>query len=439
MSNKLTFIKYAQGWDVVVVAKQNKINDALITAYNNNKIPKDFNFNYTLHFLGSPIPVMIKGVFDPLQIYAGTGKVISLHLPIKSGTISSTNGFSADISGVIVNITMNLTYVKSTLKPEHGTNYDLTIDFSEKHNAIIGIELQNLSPELEPQKVALEISLQNYLQTGTSGKSFLISTVNLNGLVQDYPYLVPTKIEYAFVTDPLNSENNTLGILMLTINHTPGQQRLLVGTLPPSYQLGAIISNDLFMEKSVIPNMAKNLKVPESYFKISGSKPATVVNTRSFVLHNVKKSPTLDSLSIEIVDNEVHFIMKAHAEASPGITIHFKIDAKYNFKVTGSGSNQKISFNQISYHHSHTVKIAAWVWITAAATIPIAWIWISILLAAIPFIIIAIIKAVISGKVGSGLASNPITAALTPVSWSFGDIDVQSIDLPGPIRLLGTA
>ncbi|PKM77288.1 MAG: hypothetical protein CVU90_08255 [Firmicutes bacterium HGW-Firmicutes-15] len=425
---------FAQGWDIVSAIRQKELNNGLTIAYSLGLMPKDFDAEYKIKFGPITIPIKIKGTFAATQVKSGTGSNIDLIIPIKSGTIRFQDqepGF--DLTGVQVVMTVNLVYVKSPVQPEKGHKYEFQIDISNTE-AFVGIDLEKLPKDLIEQKTALETALLELLRKQIPGHPYKVFEITLEGIDEDYPYLIPSLVQYAFINDSKNPDDNVLGALTLTTGKVPGVDQLLMGTVPNDCRAALIISNQLFMEKVVLPQVISGMKVDSSYFQVSGS-PAVIQNTKSFDYYEKVKgyTPKVTLLKIQISDNAFTIDMKLTVTPSPGINIDYWVHGEYTFKITTQDDKQIISYEQKSYSSGHGTTVEWWVWLVAV----LAGMIFGIIGAVIAVIIVLIIQAVVNAS-SPDPEANMFLKALKPITWNYvGLFEMKQINLPGPIQVGG--
>jgi len=417
---------YAQGWDVVAALRQKEINHGLSLAYGLGMMPKDFDVTFEVEFGPIKIPVEAKGTFGATQIKCGTGSNIDLAIPVKNGTISFSGTPAFDIGGIKVIMTVNLVYVLSPVQPEKGHKYAFQLDIkSEK--AFVGIDLENLPPSLKKQKAALETTLLELLRNHVPSQPFTVFEVTLEGIDEDYPYLIPKLVQYAFLNDSKCEDDNTLGALLLTTGEKPGAGQILNGTIPEGSRAAVIISNPLLMQKVVMPKIVEALKVDSSYITASGN-PVVVRNTKSFDYYEKVKGYTakITSLEIQVADSALKIALKGTTSVSPGINVDFWATGEYTFVIETKDGKQTISYKQKSFNSGHSTWFEWWVWLLGC------------LGGLIGIIVLLIIQAIVNAKVPD-LDGSMFASALKPINWNYvGLFNVQVINLPGDIQVGGT-
>ena len=434
---------YAQGWDLVAASRQKEINEAIALAYAKGLLPTDFSVDFTIEIFGVTIKVNASGVFGPMSLAGGTGADVDVQIPIDKGTIKGPNSYEIDISGVVVVMTINLTYVESEVQPETGHNYDFKIDFTNE-KAFVGIDLKNLPDPLKSQATAIEIAMINAIRNAAAGKEYTVATVNLKGVDEDYPELVPTLCEYAFVNDGSgNGDDNTMALMALTINTTPGAQQVLDGTIPDGDRAALILSNPVFMSYFMKPSCASGFETDVSNFSttpIKGQQAVTINATKEFNAKSVTVKgktyhPKVTSFSAQIDKDKVELDIDIEIVPTPGINLKYSVTAPYTFtiKVVSDGQELDLSLYKDGYKESKSVNASWWVWLLVGAA---SLIW-PIIGSIIALIVVLIIEAVVKSKAPS-LEDSAFGKPIKAFTWNHrGIFDIKHVYTPLPIQVGG--
>jgi hypothetical protein len=433
---------YLNGWDAMVATSQANINAAMVLAYNANLLPHSLKKEFTITVFDFDIPAKVDSRLGAWRLSGGSGKNAVISIPFTGGTLTLGKN-SYPLAGVVLQVTCLLSYIKSPIKPVSGTDYTLRIDFTSP-NAIVAVQVINPPPKLD--QTSIEIALLNFLKNGIGGHTYDLATVNLQYVQKNYPYLVPTLFQYAIDTDTVDPNRSTFGVQMLTLNTTPGNQDIIRGTVPtgtPECNSAALVSNQIFAQKVLLPGIAQALHVDAS--KLASRFTAgtwTIVNTENITLPG-SYDPIVTSLTANVDNNLVRVDVKGHCEASPGIDIFFTISAKYAMKIATSGTTQTINLEQQGAPVvDHSVQVAAWVIIVASALIALVYavlgVVAALIVAGIYALIVIIIAAIANNKAGDILKDSMPSIVADGVKWNHMDLfTLRQANLPTPLQLGG--
>lgn len=438
------------GWDVVVAATQQTINNGLNLAYKAGYLPTEFSQTFENPGSIVSINMLITGTFGapsvtPLSVDSQT---VQVTLPITQGTVSSSDGSDPiDISGMQVVVGIYLASIQSELQPEEGTNYDLVIDFGST-GAIQNVTLENVPPGLSPIVVStMAQALQTWLQTKTANQSYTIATVTLGNFAANAPYLVPTLMEYAFAEDANNDDDNPFAILMLTSGNTDVPQQAIVpdGIIPSGQDFGALISNEILMSDIVVGALAAALGTSASSFTVTGDTPGVsqVVTLNQPVTVAQEGNPTFTALTAQIANNNLELNANVKADFY-GLDITYTgITASFTIGVTAaSGGSQLIQFASNGYNLPTPDVDLNWFWTTVIdilfGGLTFFLLWLTPLVEkAIEVVIESLIAALLPS--GSSQGVDGFDAVLAQVQWNYTEIvNIASVSLPTPMQVVGT-
>lgn len=436
-------VDYMNGWDAMVATSQANLNQAMTLAYNAGLLPKSLQTSFTITVFGMQFPASVNATLDPWRFAGGSGKNVVVSLPFTGGTLTiGTTPYP--LTGLVLQVTCLLSYIKSPVQPATGTNYTFQIDFTAP-DAIVAVQVQNPPPGLDQNTI--DIVLLNFLKNALGGHTYDIATVNLGYVEENYPYLVPTLIEYAVDTNSTDPNSTIFGVQMLTTNKIPGNQDIVPGTVPsgsPVCDSAALVSNELFTKKLLLPGLAGALPgVTASQLMASYAGGAwSVVNNGDLTL-DMSHSPTVTSLSANVDNNLVNVSIIGHAEVSAGITVNFNMTATYALQLTTSGATQSINLVQQSQNVNHSVDVATWVIITAAALAALVLAFVgplaALIVAGIEALVIYLIATIANNKAGNILKDSLPAKVSANVNWTnLEDFTIQQALLPTPLQLGGT-
>jgi Clostridium P-47 protein len=436
-------VDYLNGWDAMVATSQTNVNNAMVLAYNANLLPHAAKASFSFKVFGIDIQASIDCTLGPWWLSGGSGKNVEISIPFTGGTLTIA-GTSYPLAGVILQVTCLLSYIKSPIKPVSGTDYTLQVDFVSP-DAIVAVQVENPPPGFDPS--GIDIVLLNFLKSEFGGHTYDIATVNLQAVQEDYPYLIPTLFEYAIDTNTTDPNSSVFGVQMLTVNKTPGNQDIIPGTIPtgsPICDSAALVSNQLFAQKLLLPGVATALSVDASKLTTHYTGGSwTIVNTEDITLPT-SHNPTVTSLTAYVDNNLVHFNVVGNCEATPGIDISFTMTAQYAMQVVTTGTTQTINLvQQGSPDVQHSVSVATWVIITTAALAALVLIVMgplaALLVAGIEALIVYLVATIANNKAGDVLSTSMPSIVPAKVNWAHMNIfTVKQVLLPTPLQIGGT-
>lgn len=436
-------VDFLNGWDAMVATSQANVNQGLLLAYQDGLLPKHADAQFTLEFFGVKIPASVSGELGAWTFAGGSGKNVVVGIPFTGGS-ATVGQLSYPLAGVVLQVTTLLTYIKSPVRPSGGTDYTITVDFTSP-DAIVAVNVLNPPPNIPITDI--EIILLNYLKNALGGHTYDIATVSLAYVEENYPYLVPTLFEYAVDTNSADPNSSIFGVQMLTVNTAPGNQDIVPGTVPggtPACDSAALLSNQLFAQKLILPGLAGGIKVDESQLTTHYVGGAwTVINNGDITLDQ-SHSPVLTSVVASVDDNALTVSLVGNVEASPGITIDFTVQATYALQVSTDGSTQTLNLvQQGDPIVNHTVHVATWVIIVASAlaalVVAVMGPIVGLILAGIEALIIFLVTKIAGDQAGKLLNSSIPATVSANVNWTYlQDFTIQQALMPTPLQLGGT-
>ncbi|MEM7602668.1 MAG: hypothetical protein AAF357_14780, partial [Verrucomicrobiota bacterium] len=263
------------GWDMIATATQGAINTALNGI--NAARPTPVSVDKKIPLGGSHLNVTLDANFEALQINALKQGLDIMNIVVTIGdnsTIKIPLVGTQPLDGLQLVLEMALTYVKSDLQPASGTNYDFTIDFTNK------AAFQKVSLEVLPGWLsgdlflvaAIQIVLLEVLEDwAATNPSVTVATVNLGDVSQDFPALVPSQAFYSFNLNESSPDDTPFQVLMLTTGQTQGAFNSTTQYIPTDSNAAALISNNLLMSGILLPAVASGMNAPQSDFSVNSS------------------------------------------------------------------------------------------------------------------------------------------------------------------------
>lgn len=436
-------VDYMNGWDTMLATSQSNVNAALALAYSDGLLPPSTNTTVTFQVFGINVSADFDVTLAAWTLTGGSGKNVIVTIPFTGGTLT-LSGTSYPMTGVSMNVTCELAYIQSAVQPTSGTNYDFQISFNSP-NAIVAVQVVNPPSGLDAD--TLDICLTNYLQQALAGNTYTIATVNLGAISADYPYLVPTIADYAVDTNSTDADSTIFAVQMLTINSTPGNQDVVPGTVPggtPTCDSAALVSNQILAQQLLLPGLAQALGVATSSLTaVNTGGTWTIINSGDITL-NQEYNPVLSSISAYVDNDEVNISINGSVVPTAGITITFSIQTAYTTQLTTNNGTQTLSLVQSgSPTVNHTVTVASWVIITAAALAALVLATlgpvVAVVIAGIEALIIYLVATIANNQAGSLLGSSLPASVATPVSWTnLQTFTIGQALLPTPLQLGGT-
>jgi hypothetical protein len=435
-------VDFMNGWDAMVATSQANVNQAMVLAYNAGYLPKNVKANFSFTVFGVTVNASIDAVLGAWQFAGGSGKNVVVSIPFLSGTLTlGTTSFP--LTGVVLQVTTLLSYIKSPIQPKQGTDYTIQIDFVSP-DAIVAVQVVNPPPGMDQSTI--DIVLLNFLKSALGGHTYDLATVSVGSFAADYPYLVPSLFEYAVDTNSTDPNSTIFGVQMLTINKTPGNQDIVPGTVPigtPTCDSAALMSNQIFAQKILLPGLASALNVQNSQLTTNYTGGTwTIVNNGNINLQ-ASHNPTLTSLNAYVDNNLLNLNLIGNVEATPGITIDFTINATYAMQLTTTGGTQSINLVQQSNNVNHTVNVATWVIITAAALAAVVAAvmgpLVGLIVAGIEALIIYLIATIANNKAGDILKNSLPLKVSGNVQWNNMEyFTIKQVQMPTPLQIGGT-
>lgn len=419
------------GWDIVAAATQGTINTALAKLNTSRQSPISIDQSFPIG--ESHLNLKLDCTFGALQIQAiQQGEtIVGVLITVDTGTLTLPVDHKIDIDGVQLQVNMALTYVESQLQPASGTDYDLTIDFTNK-DAFSLITINNPPPGITPMQLTfLEMTLLNALQlwVGPNGKEVVIATVNVGGL-SNYPALVPSQLFYTFSLNADDPDQTPFAVLIQTISTVEGSLDLNPGLIPSGSTASVAVSNNILMSEILLPALQTALGTQN--LQASTTVPETITNTNDIPYSSDGNSINITSLSLGTSNGSFQFSLDATQQVWDGlITVNMSASATLAFEV-GSATNGSQTLSLVVQGQPDVkVKLSLPWWLSWAN-------WILGLISPAIMVFVMVIEALflgigsaIAGGEANSLASSAIGVAIGQVNWNYADyMVVHSVALP---------
>ena len=416
------------GWDTGYATTINHLNKALAD-------PKGVLSSFSLTEQG----MTVQGQFGQWRIIeGGAGQLLHLQTAIASGTISGDGAADAELSGISVQLEINLQFLPSEL-PNHKK-----LAFNFKH---VGKTCTPSGPGVvTPLRVIDPNQRLNFTQTAVLGPgiarclvdkapsiSFAFAELNLVPPNAADSWLTPVECAYAYYE---TGGGASYLVILSTTNKRDTTN--LPREVDPNLISGGgdgffAISESQFLQHVILPVLPKVYSGTDvSYFKFE-AKDNTIRNSKAIRLAGIKKGaityhPKIDHLAITVSGSTVESVASGSCDMKMGIRMTFKVAgtsaASFN-AATAQLSLAKDPHPRIS----HKAKIPWYLWIMGP----------------IPDIILAIVVPIVADGIAEGLDAavkkmSFVKAGPQNVQWpGMKQFTITGGGLNGGFQLSGTA
>ncbi len=415
-----------EGWDIVIGMRQDAVNKGLQYAYDKNLFPHNMEGEYESPLKGYD-NIKIKAQLNAPRMEGGTGSNVTVSLTAAGGTLEmdGKRSLKADISGLQIKLTLNLTKIKSPVQPAQGTRYDFMLDIASE-KAFVGIEVDHLPVVLAGLKLLVELALTEILRQTFAGKSYKLFSADLKG-AGEYSFLIPEEIDYAGQSS--SDKLPAIGALLKTPGGSQGVIQLNPELFPASQKdVNAVmaLSRDLFLKNVGIKGFTDAFQVDKGNFSYDANNHR-VYNTKEFNYYEKVKGYTvkIKSVFLYIEEGELVIELKARVEPSAGIYIDYNVYAPYRAVIQDKDGKQVIHFDQDKnrYKESHEISAEWWVWLIA---------FLALIIGAVVLTIILAIMNAVAPNIGSDIFAD----AITDVKWNYIKIaKFKTVELGDCIRI----
>lgn len=469
-------INTTEGWDSVFAVPVPKVNAHFAKPGN---CPTDFRQTVPSRWFDTAI----EGKFKPWYIVTGgSGSIIKMRCDVRSGTLAMGRGSDTedyDIAGSYLLIEIKLNYLPQPSQGANGQPNALKVrtsamDESGKAVHVIGFVIPG---EKDPMVVSAgQAAFQEWFNAHLDLVTYVFNTVNLNVVAgqAQFQWLQPTYTTYAYY-DAADIDRAVFGVLCMVGKNGPGTNPQQIGpaAIPQGCQSGYSISNQLFMEKMVLPVMANAFNagndratIDDSYFKLANAD-TEIVNTKTIPLESVKYGaiwyhPDCIEFKCTIQAQQLVLYTKIWVHISPGIDAYVEQTCYYGVELTtGTDGTQYLNFVEIAPPSTNSwTDIADWVIITELVVAIVGAVCGAIvgaiqktakaivtgIIIAIVFGVAAAVPEMIAAITAKGVVGNTppvnqlVTAATSPVRWTGGEAFViTKAQLNGTFQMGGNA
>lgn len=420
-----------EGWDLLAVANQSLLNQALNTVYDDGVFPTHIN-NYTLFDVSFTGDIGVPTTDLNPASASGTNSIVSLSFPI-SGTLTYQGTDEQLPNDAVFTITSNLKYVSIEIQ---GTSaMQLYLDLSS-NMAVYSATIGASNPPA--WLTFLNAIIQSYFQDTYSGGTYYLGTVNMEGAPAS---VLPTGDVY-FATQP-NSSNPDANLLAMVANTSTGS----VGTLdfpssspllPSSEDAALYISNRCLLNNLVLPVLSGQLDTPSSSFTMSGnaSTPYTMtLNTDVSI--SAEYDPVLTAMSVSV--NNSGQIQSDYAVTGYPLSAFESIiwvDITGNFYLTPELVDQAISILADTPEASGSVELSAGGWVIVAALIIATFGALGAVAGAVVAVVIPVLITQLDFSISMDSIADSINDAGVSFDWPAQELaPITSVALPGDLVL----
>jgi hypothetical protein len=332
------------GWDTAFAIRLTDVNAVLRSSGNYPRafaIVIDSGQNWTLK----------DGRFGTWQLArGGSGGIMFVSTPIDDGSMTF-GGQSYSLKGATVYVSVKLKYIPQksgmaafTLGDQtfhgrgsaDGDNSALEIDDlitdpvarSEQDPAVViqNITYPNPAPPVWVQALINE-AFRAWFTQNIVRFAYVFATVNLNERAAEerFQWVKPTYTSYAYF-DGITDDNSYFGVLNMTDDRSADglTNQLAPGAIPRGARAGFSISMERFLEKLVLPGLAKGFPhAATSDFKMTGNN-TIIENTRPIEtdkvrVNGINYTPRIQKFVLQIIGAEIQIRTLTKIEISPGI------------------------------------------------------------------------------------------------------------------------
>ena len=380
------------GWDTAFAIRLPDVNSAL---KNSGNYPKDF-----AGVIDQEEKWELKdGKFGTWQLArGGSGGIVFVSIPIDDGLMTYGEK-SYPLKGATVYVSVKLRYV-----PQKPSLTD--IDVGGRTFQIQPLSSDGDDPELEIDDLITDpmarsvqdpaVVIQNITYTGTEPKpstqalikeafqewfnknvvrfAYVFATVNLNERAAEerFQWVKPTYTSYAYF-DGSTDDNSYFGVLNMTEDRSADglTNQLAPGSIPSGARAGFSIGMERFLEKLVLPGLAKGFPhASTSDFKMT-SNNTIIENTRPIESDKVKVNgidytPMIQKFVLQVIGSEVQIRTLTKIEISPGIRAWVDCTSYQEIIVVNKpNGTQTLDFKQTREpFKNHWIEKDPWVTIT---------------------------------------------------------------------------
>lgn len=240
------------GWDTISVLDIAQVNRQLSTRLSELMITFDTSWDDA--FSGS---YHASGQFGPWSITGGSSSDIYLTLPILSGTLApAAGGSSTDISGMAVQVEVNLEWVPSSVTSgASNLQFDLTtVTDPNATRQPGGISVMKVTdPNGTGFGAEVGSGIAHALVDNTDKISFIFAQTGIVD-TDTATWLLPVRSTYSYQT-PQGSSSGYLAILSVTTDRDISglSSNIDAGIIDSSAPLAFVISGDLFLQHAILP------------------------------------------------------------------------------------------------------------------------------------------------------------------------------------------
>jgi hypothetical protein len=382
----------------------------------------------------------------------GDGRLIHMKIPITTAKITFDEK-SLPINNIncVAEVQMHFYNAVSNDPKASGTFHDLKVkshkdDINEK--LVTGVTMDFGSQTVSPlAQGLLSQAIEDWLSANIQIFDHIFATVNLNKIIADgsYQWLMPTKIDYAFISNTANPEDSTLGVLCMTENRDSNNlvTELSHNAIHPNSSSGFLIAQSRLIYKMILPSIPsafKGLAIEDFTVAEDGKSISLKSIDKSFSIPHDGKTynANLEAFKLSLEGRQLTLHAETKTTITPGIYAHTASDHTYELTLY----NKPDGTQSIKYVEVGTPVVNQWTTQDEGVVVGeiIAGIIAAIILAILMVLTdgLILIAVIIIGGLLVGLVSN-ISNIIKLVGTSDApDISMLVFNCTQPIKWTGT-
>ncbi|MEN8130144.1 MAG: TULIP family P47-like protein [Pseudomonadota bacterium] len=457
-----------QGWDTASAVRLTQVNAALTKS---DVSPKSFSYEVSKDWTAN-------GDFGPWTMSrGGSGSIVFLKVPITKASMTASSK-KLDIVDGYVTIQVKLNYLPQPegKDADKGVPNDLVTDFKERSPEDPAVVIQNInygSATPPPDLQALfYFIIDLWFNDNLKLFNYVFAVVSLNQVSKSkqFDWLKPTYTSYAYYDgdkDTPSEDEGYFGVLNMTNGKAPSglANQLPASAIPPDQGAALLIGNNLFLENMILPAVqgafpdasASDFTITNDFSSVELKQPLDIDQVKVGLIWY---QPTVTSMILQIVGDEIQTRMSVHVPISPGIDSYVTMETWNRLElVTKPDGTQTIGWveSREPIKNSYYTKSVG-VIVTEVIVAIIGAVAVGVagkLLTGIVRVVVIIIIGIIAGLAaatptliaetiskGAANALPPINVMLTeftdPIEWpdATGFI-LSSVQLNGSLQLSG--
>jgi hypothetical protein len=292
----------------------------------------------------------------------GDGRLIHMNIPITNSKITfDEKSLAINNIKCIAEVQMHFYDTAPPDPKSSGTFHDLKVkshknDLNEK--LVTGVTMDFGTQTVSPlAQGLLSQAIDNWLNENIQIFDHIFATVNLNKIIADgsYQWLMPTKIDYAFINNATNPEDSTLGVLCMTEKRDSDHliTELSHNAIHPNSSSGFLISQSRLIYKMIlpsIPNAFKGLEIEDFTVSDDGKSINLKSLDKSFSIQHDGKTydANIEAFTLSLEGKQLTLHAETKTTITPGIYAHTASDHTYELSLYNKpDGTQSIKYNEV--------------------------------------------------------------------------------------------